>query len=631
LIDDGDPGAKRLSKRNGFKVDDETPLPKVWERFPSSSIRSSEIAGNKDVPPKIDEDILFEVEAAGRAGVRLIDVFAIYVSRGKDGKADTSIFEQKETEAMRRKADADIWKQTQPAILASGMLRRTRTGRLTKEPAVQLKGEGTNLVVPSGAAPESFPRDDGYASPTEKSKGFFNWLADDEVLPSFLPVARIVGFNIDLKSNMHAPLDFDAMANDIAGRISAMRAKDQRRAAVLIGHGYGNIVLKRLLSDQVQESASFKGSTAMVLFFGAPFLGLDPLLDWTAQSLNLTKKESMFSSKSTKDLASSSQSWSKFLEDLRAQDISSYAFLEKNFGATLESGSEKDPAYGAQELKLDVDRFMDTTASIGDVAKFSGRQDPNFRLMCTHVAAGVEAHQFLGAVGRGDADEVRVWMNRSVNCNISSMTGNTALHIATRKKYLHVLKPLLEDDKINLDSRDNNGRTALHLAVLRGESTTKILGATTLDYKDIDYKIVDELLAAGANPDVRDHDQLTPRDIAYKQGAPTWMQDLLRRPQLVRGPSRPERLKRERNLTGATLNACERMTISFKEVYAANSPARDFPGPEKPDTYRQISPSVKELIYDSSSARELFKSFHSEFASEVAICQWFHIPMNNVS
>ena len=344
-LDSGDPSPQRLSQRNGLKPEDQTQN-QGQKKVLTPSIIPPDTTANEINPPKIDQVVILDVDPSGRDGVGLIDVFAIYVSRGKDGKADTSIFEQTETETPKRRVEPDIWTQPLSPNLAGGRLWGARTGRLTKELTNQLKADAVTS--------EPSLREDGYISPNEKSKGF-NWLADEGVLPSFLPVARIVGFNIDLKSNMHAPLDFDRIATEITSRITTIRAKDQRRAVVFVSHGYGAIVLKRLLSGEVQESASFKGSTAVVLFFGAPFLSLDPLLNWTAQSLSLSKKENLFGSKSAKDLVSPSQSWSKFLRDLKQQDISSYAFLEQSFSAANEGTSEKERVYGGRELKLDLD------------------------------------------------------------------------------------------------------------------------------------------------------------------------------------------------------------------------------------------------------------------------------------
>ena len=575
---------------------------------------SSDSLTIENTVPKIDQEILIDIDHGGRDSVAHVDVFALYVSRDIDGKPNTSIFETNKIESPRRRSEHDVGAQLQSSNFAGVRWRGARTGKLPNQSRVE-----TVTSVPS-------PRKEDYISAVEKAQGF-NWLSDENALPSFLPVATIIGFNIDLKSSTHAPVDFDAIAKDIASRITTIRAKSQRRAVVFIGHGYGTIVLKRLLSDQFHEIMAFRSSTAAVLFFGAPFLHLDPLLKWTAQSLKLSMKENIFGSKSVRDLVSSPESWSRFLRDLKDQNISSYGFLQQDSAANEYTGEERQ-VYGSRDLRADLDRYVETTSGIGDIAKFAGLRDANFRRMCSHIAAAVQTHQFLEAVKRGDADEVRFWLNRSVDCNTCSMTGDTALHIATRKKFLHILRLLREVDKIDLDRQDEDGRTALHLAVLRNDTQIRI--GTTTYYKDIDYSIIDELLAAGSNPTILDRNGYTPRRIAHYQDAPKSIQDLLRKPQLVRGRSHPERMKKERHFSGARRTACEETIMSFKEVYAANDPVRGLIGPEKPDMYHQIFVPVWSLIYEESSVREFFRHVHANPTSEVAISQWFHIPMNNV-
>jgi hypothetical protein len=470
--------------------------------------------------------------------------------------------------------------------------------------------------------------DSGLSQLPEAEKS--NWLTDEAMLSSAMPVAQIMVFNLDLGSNSHAPIDFDGTAVEIVAQIRELRVDDQFRSMVFIGHGYGNVVLERLLASHSQEQpprAGVKGavsipafidSTAAVVFFAAPFLSSDPLIEWTAQALKISKSAKIFTSLSSKDLITSSKTLDEFLKLAKQKNICSIAFLEQNVDPSL--GEISREKADVDKLKAMLDDVSEKRKGIGDVAKFSGPNDEKFWKMCGLIDTAVQTHQFLGAAKRGDNNTIKKLIKQSINVNISYEDGQTALHWATRRKKINVIKTLVGNDSLDIDRQAQDGTTALHLAV----SHENLHGFVEED-------IMDELLAAGASPSIRDRQGRTPNDIiALVKNPPLWMKIRLKKAQLVKGPSARPDLIKGKPPDGVGITACENTTMKLKGIFAAR--------PGEPDNHVQISPSILELIYSEEDAETILESYHGPAPGipvpEVQIkefCQWFHIPMNNVS
>ncbi|WP_349967099.1 ankyrin repeat domain-containing protein [Wolbachia endosymbiont of Armadillidium arcangelii] len=109
------------------------------------------------------------------------------------------------------------------------------------------------------------------------------------------------------------------------------------------------------------------------------------------------------------------------------------------------------------------------------------------KLALLHIAA------FNGRLGTVKylVDDKKVSLDQKDN------NGRTALHGAAFNGHLDIVKYFVDDKKVSLDQKDDNGETALHWAALKG-------------YKDV----VTTLLEKGANPLIKNKNGKTPRDLA---------------------------------------------------------------------------------------------------------------------
>jgi Ankyrin repeats (3 copies) len=580
--------------------------------------------------PRIKRTIILNNSSEGWDNVRLIDVIVIHATGGIEKDVNLSLFEhdldtslplnsttEKILTGARRSNNPAVYQRTS----------RARSPRPGKEGAAAGSLKFSAIAPSSTYDSLSRRADTGLSLPPEAERP--NWLTDEAMLPSAVPVAQIMVFNLDLGSNSYAPIDFDGTAAAIETQIRELRVDDQFRSMVFIGHGYGNVVLERLLASHTQEQvpktgfvgavskSAFIDSTAAIVFFAAPFLSSDPLIEWTAQALKVSKSAKIFSSLSSKDLITPSKVWAEFLGLAKQKNVCSIAFLEQNLDQGLEEISREKA--DVDKLKSMLDDVSENPKGIEDVAKFSGPNDAKFWKMCALIDTAVQTHQFLGAAKRGDNNAIKKLIKQSINVNISFGNGQTALHWATREKKINVIKTLVENDSLDIDRQAEDGTTALHLAV----SHENLHGFVEED-------IMDELLAAGASPSIRDRRGRTPHDIIdLVKKPPLWMKIRLKRAQLVKGPSAWPDLTRGKPPAGIGITACENTTMKLKGVFAAR--------PGQPDNHVQISPSILELIYSDEDAETILESYHGPtpgiLVPQVPIkefCQWFHIPANNV-
>ena len=74
-------------------------------------------------------------------------------------------------------------------------------------------------------------------------------------------------------------------------------------------------------------------------------------------------------------------------------------------------------------------------------------------------------HQLFNASSRGDLDQVRALIDTGAPINARSAAGNTALHIATIKRQVHIVRELVQHPEIELFARSNRTQcTALEMA-----------------------------------------------------------------------------------------------------------------------------------------------------------------------
>lgn len=121
------------------------------------------------------------------------------------------------------------------------------------------------------------------------------------------------------------------------------------------------------------------------------------------------------------------------------------------------------------------------------------------------------------AVEYGRKEAVQSLMAAGVNPNIKDHKKRTALHRAVEDGHKGVVGKLLEakkDSKLNLNEQDDNGRTALHLAVKNYRWKEDERGHEKVE---LDPEIMESLLDAEADPNVQDNDGRTPLHLAMEE------------------------------------------------------------------------------------------------------------------
>ncbi|KAE8443682.1 hypothetical protein EG329_001454 [Mollisiaceae sp. DMI_Dod_QoI] len=174
--------------------------------------------------------------------------------------------------------------------------------------------------------------------------------------------------------------------------------------------------------------------------------------------------------------------------------------------------------------------------------------------------AAIRAQTKLGwtvlhlASSEGHAGVVGLLLDHQVEINAQTKLGLTALHIASSKGHIRVVRLLLERGA-NPGQVDNNGRTALHCAVTEDyEAVTQMLiqkVKSLVDARDEEKRtalhvaasagnlpIVTLLLGSGAEIDVRDREGFTPLHRAVSQQHEDLTLFLLRRGANVNIPNK---------------------------------------------------------------------------------------------
>jgi hypothetical protein len=441
------------------------------------------------------------------------------------------------------------------------------------------------------------------------------------MLPSLIPTARILGFGLNLK-NITNPINFQSTALSIMADLTEKRQNCPSRAVIFVGHGYGNVVIEKLLCGTPESTVNTKslvGSTAAIVLFAAPFEDADNLINWTCQALKVPRDSKMFTTTSSNDLVSP-----QILETLhkcaREHGRRLFAFLERPAAPDRPDTVDITDSQ-ARNTKLDhlkqrvdllkemVDRLWETDAAIEEVGKFSGPDDPHFQALGRCISDAIRTHQLLVAAAMGNEESIRQLIGESVDLNLSGRDGRTVLHAATEAKFLGIVRQLLWTNKIDIDNQDQSGMTALHIAVLGN------------DMKDRD--IIEDLLIAGANSNLANKEEKTPKNLAEEdENIIDDIKDLFESPPPVAGPLAPTRLDKGNLPEGDGLNACRKTRANVRDIYAADE--------QNTDSHLPLYTRILDLVYGEQSLDAMFQSLRGQNVPQRPMCRWIHIPMNNV-
>jgi hypothetical protein len=436
-----------------------------------------------------------------------------------------------------------------------------------------------------------------------------NWLADKDMLPSILPNAQITGFGLDLMSGTaEAPIDFDSATSNIISKIVEMRHGQTGRPIIFVGHGYGNIIIGKIFTGEFQSlpgRTDLVDSTSSIAFFAAPVVSLEGLIDWAVGTLRVSRYSKLFGGQLPLP-----QIWEALNNSTLEKNIPTFAFLEKEslVPQTDESADAKKPAV-PDGPRLNFDHNKQTEDTIGDVAKFMDPEDSDFQAFSNWMLDAVQTHQLLRAAKKGELGTMDLLIKQSFDLNLSDRLGQTALHIATKNEQVGVVRKLIQTGRVSLDSQDNEGMTALHIAVRLNTSRSA--------------EIVEALLAASAISNLEDNNGITAQQLSDDPERLLFIQELLRMPPLIEGPSARERLVKGSPPDGDCTLACRKTGMVAREIFAAED--------ENPDTHLPFYSTVLDIVYGDQGVNEMFRSLHGSNVMKGAMCHWYHLPMNNVS
>lgn len=296
-------------------------------------------------------------------------------------------------------------------------------------------------------------------------------------------------------------------------------------------------------------------------------------------------------------------------------------------------GEDQAPS---KDHEIKADLFDSTFGEIGQVAWFSGLNDPRFTLLKEILVSAIETRQLLGAAARGEEDTLTTLIANSIDVNHSNKENETALHIGAGCGYLSVVTTLLGTGEAELDLRDDTGNTALHRVVLNPGINSK--------------KIAEELLIAGASLSVKNLKGQTPKKLAEDRldpvsidGAPeetpeqvskdcakrlSDLHELFTKPPLVEGPRTKSNPPKFRLPQGNEITACDKTRAVATEVFDISDSEN---GMQSRERHMAVYPTILDLLSQSKTMDLIFGAVRPLNVTKPAFCRWYHIPANNVS
>ncbi|CAG5103182.1 Oidioi.mRNA.OKI2018_I69.chr1.g655.t2.cds [Oikopleura dioica] len=139
------------------------------------------------------------------------------------------------------------------------------------------------------------------------------------------------------------------------------------------------------------------------------------------------------------------------------------------------------------------------------------RTEPRFRFCGSTEAVELpeaNAH-FLRAARSGNVEKFQFYVEEKVDINTVNTNGLSALHLASKEGHQTIVIELLSL-KVDVNKTTNRGNTALHIASLAGQDS-----------------IVEKLIEAGANPNLQAHGGFTPLYMAAQEGHADIVKQLL--------------------------------------------------------------------------------------------------------
>ncbi|OMP88806.1 Ankyrin-2 [Diplodia seriata] len=438
-----------------------------------------------------------------------------------------------------------------------------------------------------------------------------SWLTDREMLPKALPTAKITSFGLDVNDRIssNAPIDLKFAATEVLKEFLKQRDGEGSRSIVFIGHGYGTIVIEHLLFgellDTVEENARLRivESTAAVAMFAPPLESFNNLIDWMGNNFNIPRTSKLFEARKTSNDRAPNVIWDEFFTKTKERNIATFGYLEQGKESKKTKGSDAQ----TRNVLNNFDRHYTCDTDVENIARIGHAKDIRFRTLTNAISEFVGVHQLLQASRIHNEDFIDDLLGASVDFNFESGRRQTVLHLAAEQGLDRLVKSLINSGKVDLDRQDIYGNTALHISI----------GSSFSHSPDMVW----DLLKAGANTGVKNLDGASPETMALEEKANIFIKGHFEKRPLVEGPIGPRTLVRGNPGNPNARAACSKTGMVAREIFK--------PTESKPDRHLPVYKSVHDFVYTDENIDSFFRAAHHENPG-IALCRWYHIPMNNI-
>ncbi|KAG5767580.1 hypothetical protein H9Q73_014108 [Fusarium xylarioides] len=521
-----------------------------------------------------------------------------------------------------------------------------------------------------------------------------NWLEDENMLRSRLAIWRILECRLDLSTlvkreqSQPSAVSLDMLAGELTNTLLTQISNLGDRPVAFIGHGYGTLLLQKMMLRQNEYPEKLKGATAAVVFFATPIsIETDDQVNEWAANVYGSGFPTNYGSPSPRDVGFTSNSWKEFQdftsnwnmlslqfeqvkkkkEDMQDKDArqeknsmgeanqitgaveeqkksgkikQAVALVEEGRQTTLDNASPQK-----NEFQLG-DEVWRRDCALKDIARMPGPSDPSFHKLVNFLVKSIQTNLLLEASEKDDKPKLTEVASHCTHLNHANRHGETALLVAVKHQEQDIVEFLLGTGKVEPNQLNGSGSTALHV-VLQTEG--KFIGA-----------IVEKLLSYGADPTIADKDDEVPYDLVQRLiddltddnssrvieqiGGLKDAKQHLDNPPPVLTVQRMRRLIKQRPPDSSiAFEACKKTTVTIREMFKLNQyiplykdvaellyPDEPFPQTELAENVNSAGGQVQKDGYNSQ-LNEYFncRRMKTSLKGESAICRWFHIPMNN--
>lgn len=399
-------------------------------------------------------------------------------------------------------------------------------------------------------------------------------------------------------------LELDTAASQILKKLLEKRSEELRkRPIIFIGHGYGNLILEKMLFEELQDSKELEedrdalvASTAAIILFAPPFYNLDNLITWLHKTFKASEEVT------EGEFLSHLSIWNRFFSETKNHDIATFGFVQACTQALAKENC------GGKNLQ-NLDSQWEIDADIEKIAWAPTFDNEHFKNVCKVISQSTAAYQLIQAGKIPEISRIEILIDkmieRSIDFNFEIRKRQPILHIAADRGLKELVQCLVEKGVVALDGKDNEGSTALHVAVQKGAQ-----------------EIVEILMECGADLSIKNNARESVRKLAKKsKNVLPQIRSLIRNPPLVKGPAEQRELVKGGPRNEDARKACTETGITIWEIFT--------PRNGDSDEYRYRPSTIQKLIYEEGPTEGLFQMLPGLF-SKRPLCRWYHVPTNNV-